>query len=345
MSSPTTTTPNADAGAAAPLTRSPRSLSGIFQIGGLFLAILGIGILFALLNGQFAQTSNMLELLRAMSSLAIVAIGLTFVIIAGELDLSVGAVYGFCAMLVGTLWVDGLPLYLALPAGILAGAAVGAINAALTVFAGIPSFIVTLGTLSFFQGLTLFISDSQAVSPEFVEKPVSDGELSVFKALGSSVLPFDIPVQVLWLLGVAILAAILLHRSLFGFRLLAIGGNSEAARIARLPVRRYVFVAMMISGSLAALAGILDFSFLGSTDPRAGNSLTFSVFAAVIIGGASLNGGRGTIPGTLLGALLLAMLTNGLGLLGVGPYIQLMFVGAVTIAAVGIDRLGTRGAS
>ena len=278
-----------------------------------------------------------------MSSLAIVALGLTFVIIIGELDLSIGAVYGLAAMVCGLLWTGGMPLWLALVAGLGAAAGVGAVNATLTTFAGIPSFIVTLGALNLVQGTTLLISDALPINPEFdPEQQVPAGELDLFTSLARADLPLDIPIQVLWLAVVALVMTVLLHRSLFGFRLLAMGGNPEAARLARLPLRRYKFAVFVLCSFLAGLAGILDFSFLGSTDPNSGLSLTFPVFAAVVIGGASLTGGQGTVIGTLSGALLLTLLTNGLNLLGVGAYAQLMFVGAVTIAAVGVDRLSNR---
>ena len=179
------------------------------------------------------------------------------------------------------------------------------------------------------------MSHAQGINPEYAEPPVSKHELGIFRALGATLLPERIPIQVVWLVGIALVFVVLLHRSVFGFRLTAIGGNADAARVTRLPIRRYKVAVFMVAGMLAALAGILDFSFLGSTDPSAGLPLTFPIFAAVIIGGASLAGGRGTVVGTLSGALLLQSLTNGLNILVVGPFVQLMFVGSVTIGAVG----------
>jgi ribose/xylose/arabinose/galactoside ABC-type transport system permease subunit len=313
---------------------------GVFRVGGLVIGIAVIWIVFASLNANFFTQANILELLRAMSSLAIIAIGETFVIISGELDLSVGAVYGLAAMVMGTVWVNGtVDVYLALLIGLGVGLAAGALNAFIVTVVRIPSFIVTLGTLSIVQGLTLWVSGAMEVNPAYATPPVNHQELSVFTTLGGYLLPFNVPIQVAWLVGIAIVCAVLLHRSLFGFRLTAIGGNTDAARIARLAISRYKFVVFMLCGLLAAVAGILDFSFLGATDPNSGLTLTFPVFAAVIIGGASLAGGRGTVVGTLSGALLLQSLTNGLNIVGVGPYVQLIFVGSVTIAAVALDRL------
>jgi len=129
------------------------------------------------------------------------------------------------------------------------------------------------------------------------------------------------------------------HRTLFGFRLLAVGGNPDAARVARLPIAKYKWVVFMLSTFMAAVAGILDFSYVGSVGPGSGLSLTFPVIAAVVIGGASLNGGRGTIAGTLIGATLLAVIRNGLAIMGVGSYGALIVTGVVIIGAVAFDRL------
>ena len=314
--------------------------TGTFRVGGLLLAIVAVWIVFTALNGNFFTRSNILELIRAGSSLAIIAIGETLVIIAGELDLSVGAVYGLAAMVMGTLWVQGtVNVYVALAIGLGVGVALGTLNAFLVTVVTIPSFVVTLGTYTLLQGLTLYVSGTLEVNPAYATPHVNSTQLSFFSRLGGQVLPLSIPIQVAWLVGIAIVFGFVLHRSLFGFRLTAIGGNIDAARIARLPVRRYKFVVFILCGLLASLAGILDFSYLGATDPSSGLPLTFPVFAAVIIGGASLSGGRGTIVGTLSGVLLLQSLTNGLNILGVGSFAQLIFVGSVTIGAVALDRL------
>jgi ribose/xylose/arabinose/galactoside ABC-type transport system permease subunit len=210
------------------------------------------------------------------------------------------------------------------------------INAWITTVIRVPSFITTLGMLSLVQGVSFLISNSQSINP-----PSKLPGYAVFEALGSLELPFGIPIQIAWLAAVAALIAFLLHGTLFGFRLAAIGGNLQAARVAALPIRRYKVWVFAIAGACAALAGILDFSFIGSTTPNAGANLTFPVFAAVIIGGASLSGGRGTVLGTLIGAFFLSLLSNGLSLLGVGTFAQLIFVGLVTIGAVALDRWTT----
>jgi ribose/xylose/arabinose/galactoside ABC-type transport system permease subunit len=316
--------------------RSPRAIAANLLLRrqtGLVAAILVTMAVFTVANTFFLSTDNLLVLLRSMSTFAIVAFGETLVLVSGEIDLSVGASYGLGAMVMGLTWMHGLPLALAIALGLGSGLLVGLFNAFFTTIVRVPSFITTLGSLSLIQGITFLVSNSQSINPD-----TSLPGYNVFGALGASTLPLGIPVQVIWLVGMAIVMSLLLHRTLFGFRIAAIGGNPAAARVVNLPVRRYKFWVFAIAGGCAALAGILDFSFIGSTTPTAGSSLTFPVFAAVIIGGASLNGGRGTILGTVIGAFFLSLLSNGLSLLGVGTFAQLIFVGLVTIGAVAVDR-------
>ena len=314
----------------------------VARVVGLAVSIVVAMAVFTLINPNFATGPNLIEMVRAMSSLGIMALGLTLLIIVGELDLAIGATYGLAAMLMGKVWLSGVPFPAALAIGLGVGVAVGLVNGGLTLVVRMPSFIATLATLNVAEGLTLLVSGGQGIDPGYAHPPVDHTQLAWFRALGATTLPFDVPIQVVWLVGLSLVAGFALHRSLFGFHIFAIGGNLEAARTARLPIKKYKFIAFMLAGLLAALAGILDFSFLGSTDPSAGIPLLFPVFAAVIIGGASLSGGRGAIIGTILGALLLAVLTNGLSIIGVGSYGQLIFVGSAIAGAVALDRWATR---
>lgn len=317
-------------------TAAVRRLSG-GRLSGLIAAIAITFIVFDTQNRLFLSSTNLLELVRSMTTLAILAFGETFVLVSGEIDLSLGAIYGLGAMIFGMLWIHGMSFWLALVIGVGCGGAVGLINAFLVTVVGVNSFVATLGTLNLAQGATYLISGSASISPSS-----SLPGFTTFQNLGAGNLVGSVPVQVAWLVGVAVVTWMLLHRSLFGFRLSAIGGNPAAARAAHLPIRRYKFWAFGIAGALAALGGFIDFSLVGATDPTSGSNLTFPVFAAVIIGGASLSGGRGSIVGTLIGALLLESLTNGLSLIGVGTFAQLLFVGGIIIAAVAVDRWTSR---
>ena len=336
---------------AAPGITWVRGSAGRFASSQFAARIIGLTVsvgiamaVFTTVNGNFANIGNLIELVRAMSSLGIMALGLTLLIIVGELDLSVGATYGLAAMLMGKIWLAGVPFPAAFALGLGVGLGVGLINGLLTLVVGMPSFIATLATLNVAQGVTLWVSNAQSINPAFNNPPLPHWQLGWFSALGATTLPFTIPIQVAWLVVLAIVIGYVLHGSLFGFRLFVIGGNLQAAKHARLPVFKYKLATFMLCGLLAALSGILDFSFLGSTDPNAGSSLLFPVFAAVIIGGASLRGGRGLIVGTVLGALLLSTLTNGLSIIGVGSYSQLIFVGAAIAGAVALDRWTGRAA-
>jgi ribose/xylose/arabinose/galactoside ABC-type transport system permease subunit len=313
------------------------------RVGGLVFAIVIVIVIFTLLSkpNTFLTLTNALGIMRSMSTLAIVGLGLTLVIVVGEIDLSIGYMYGLAATLCAVSWINwGWPIWLAILFALGCAALVGVINGFLVTVVKIPSFIVTLGMGQLIFGMTLLTSNTANLNPSYPTggKPVPQGEIDWFFGLSNQNLPFDIPMQGIWMIGIAIVIGFVLARSLFGFRLKAIGGNPLAAELARLPIRKYKFAAFITCSMLAATAAILDFSFIGSTQPNAGVSLTFPVFAAVIIGGASLSGGRGSALGTLSGALLLAVIGNGLALLSVGSYLSQFAYGGVTIAAVVLDR-------
>lgn len=311
----------------------------VTRVVALWLVTIIVALVFQSQNSAFLTQGNLLDLVRAASTLGIVAMGVTLVVIAGELDLSVGSTYALAPTVVAVLWMEqGWPLSTALPAALIVVLAAGALNGILTVYAKIPSFVVTLGTFTLIAGVSLLVGRGQYFTPASSFRPVAPEELDFFVHFGGASVA-GLPAQIVWLLGIAVVIFVLLHLSLFGFRLRAIGGNETAARLSRLPVARYRIIVFMFSAGLAGLAGIIDFSFLQATQPGAsGSGLTFPVFAAVIIGGASLAGGSGTVIGTLTGALLLQTLANGLSLIGAGSGIQQIFTGAITIIAVGIDR-------
>jgi ribose/xylose/arabinose/galactoside ABC-type transport system permease subunit len=326
---------------------SGRARAAGLRIGGLFIAILIVVIIFTLLSkpNTFLTITNALGIMRSMSTIAIVALGLTLVIVVGEIDLSFGYMYGLASILIGVAWIVwGWPIYFAILLAFAAAVALGSINAFLVTVVKIPSFIVTLGTGQLVFGTTLLVSNTATLNPSYppVGTVVPQDQIDWFFGLSNQDLPFDIPMQALWMVGVAIVIGFTLSRSLFGFRLKAIGGNPMAAELARLPIIKYKFAAFIICSMLASLAAMLDFAFIGSVQPNAGVSLLFPVFAAVIIGGASLAGGQGTAIGTLSGALLIAIIANGLALLSAGSYLSNFVSGAVTIAAVVLDRYTQR---
>lgn len=314
------------------------------RMGGLFFAIVLVAIVMFILKPNSFNVDVGISVLRAMSSVAIMSLGLTLVIVSGEIDLSFGAMYGLGANALAVIWiVGGIPIYAALPLAILVGAVVGLFNGALVTWLKIPSFIVTLGSYNLLYGISLWITHTSTFNPVYPPpgSEIPPAELDFFTGLTASFGTHPISLEVLWMIVLALIVGWLLHRSLFGFRLMAIGGNPVAAQLARLPVKRYKIIAFVLCGALAAIAGILDFSFIQTTQPNIGLTYTFPVFAAVIIGGASLSGGKGTIIGTMGGALLLAELQQGLALLTPGPHVQQLFLGIVTIGAVALDLVLT----
>jgi ribose/xylose/arabinose/galactoside ABC-type transport system permease subunit len=326
--------------------RLRRVRATLARIGGLVIAVIIIAAIFSVrTDGQMVDTDNLLGIARAVSTVAIMSLGLLVVIIAGEIDLSFANLYGLSTNVLAVLWLTHeWPVYIAIIVAFAVCAFWGAFNAFFTAVVGIPSFIATLGSSTLIFGATLYIGETKNFSAEFPEDgtPPPAGELDFFRDLARLDLPLDIPMQTVWTAALLVLFGFLLGRSLFGFRLKAIGGNRDAARLARLPVRKYIFLAFIISACMACLAGLLDFAFVGSTGPNAGAPYLFPVFAAVIIGGASLSGGRGTVIGTLFGALLLAVLNNGLALEAAGPFAQQTLIGTVTILAVVLDRYTNR---
>ena len=328
--------------------RAASSLLGTAaRVGGLVVAIALVMAYFTIeSDGLFLKTNNLLGMLRYMSTLAIIGLGLTAVLIVGEIDLSFGNLYGLSAMITAVAWIEwGWPLWWAIAAAYVAAIAVGSFNAFFTAVVKIPSFVATLGSSTLILGFTLYVSESNRYDPRNPppgSPDVDAGQLSFFRGLSNQDLPADVPMQVIWMCGIAVLFWFALRRSLFGFRLKAVGGNAVAARLAALPVKRYKWFAFLLVSASAATAALLDFSYVASVAPDSGLTLLFPTFAAVIIGGASLQGGHGTVIGTLLGALLLAVIANGLAVIAAGAFAQQMLLGSVTIGAVVLDQVTQR---
>lgn len=346
-------TTNDDGGVDRGTTMSPTLLGRLRRLadrmpraGGLLLSVLFMmGVFTIWSGGLFLRVANLLGLLRFMSTLAIAGLGLTVVLVVGEIDLSFANLNGMAAMLTAVAWIVwGWPIYLAILLALAGAVAVGLFNAFFVTVVKIPSFIATLGSMTLILGFTLLVSQSKTYNPSYPPpgREVDAHQLAFFTGLSNQDLPFGIPMQAVWMAVLALGFGFLLSKAVFGFRLKAIGGNEPAAILARLSVRKYKTLAFVIGAVMSAVAGLLDFAFIGSVQPNSGQGLLFPVFAAVIIGGASLSGGRGTVTGTLTGALLLAVIANGLALNATGPFAQQMFLGTVTIGAVVLDQFSRR---
>ncbi|MPR00454.1 ABC transporter permease [Modestobacter sp. I12A-02628] len=279
---------------------------------------------------DFLTGRNLLNIGIQVSTVAVLAFGVTFVIVAGGIDLSVGSVAALSSMVSGWFFASaGLPGWLALLAGLLTGLLTGVVNGLASAYGRLPSFIATLAMLSVARGLTLVISDG---------RPIPTSPQVSF--LGSDVGPVPVPVIVLVL--AALVASFVLNRTVVGRSMYAVGGNPEAARLSGLPVQRILVTVFALSGLFAALAGLLLAGRLDSAQPQAAVGYELDAIAAVVIGGASLAGGVGRISGTVIGALVLVVIRNGLNLLNVTSFWQQVVIGLVIAIAVGFDVLRRR---
>jgi ribose transport system permease protein len=288
--------------------------------------LLGVALILFIATPYFLTSSNLMAIALTASITALLAIGETFVIILGEIDLSVGAMLGFTAV-VTAMVLPNAGLVMGLLAGLGAGAAAGLINGLLVTKVNMPSFIATLASLSILSGLTLYLTKGNPVS-------INSG---AFRLIGTGHI-LGVPVPIWILVVVAVVFGILLARSRFGRQVYATGDNFEAAHLSGMPVTRVKLAAFVISGVLAGIAGFILAARLGTAQPSGGKGLELTAIAAVIIGGTSLLGGRGAVVGTVIGALLLGTIDNGLNLLDVSPFLQDVVKGAVILFAVFIDR-------
>ena len=297
----------------------------------LCLVLLTLGFSFAVPDA-FASTANLLNLLQQITTLAIVAVGATFVMVIGEFDLSVGFVASLSAVIAFALFGIGAPVAIAVAAAMLAGIGAGAANGILVARFEVPSFVATLAVGTILSGLAYWASGGTSL---FSGVPDS------FKALGRGSL-LGLPVLSIWMAAVLICAAVTFGWTRYGRRIHAIGANIQAARLTGLPVRRDRVVAFAITGGLSALAGLLLAARLGSVQHTMGEALLLPAYAAAFLGAAASRSGIPNIGGTFLGVLIAGVIANGLTILGAEPFIQRIITGAIILAAVLIRQIGRR---
>ena len=324
-----------------PKTSRLRRLFGARETGVL-VALIIMAVALAATSDAFLNARNLLNVGRQVSLLGIMAVGMTFVLIAREVDLSIGATYAISGLVTGMLLLTGWSLPLAIGAGLAAGLFVGVLNGVLSTYGQLPSFITTLGMMSVVRGVALLMTDGQPIAIN-TQAGMDRGTLDAFYFLGQGRLYDLIPMQLIFFMVVALLGWLLLSRTVFGFRIYAVGGNDKAARASGMKVFSIKIWAFTLMGLLAGLAGILGLAFLPSSQAgRTGIGLELDVIAATIVGGASLSGGEGTILGSVLGVLIIGVLRNGLVLLGISPFWQETAIGLVILIAVGIDKWSKR---
>ena len=305
---------------------------------GVLCALLIICVYLSFTTQSFLSVRNLLNVGRQVSLLGIMAVGMTFVLVAREVDLSIGSIYALSGLVTGMLIVRGADLIPALFAGSALGAAVGFVNGVLSTYGKLPSFIATLGMLSVIRGAALLITDGQPVTVD-VAKGGRPDVIQKFYFLGQGQAFGSLPMLLVCFAVVATIGWFLLAKTAFGFRVYAAGGSEKAARLSGIPVFRTKILTFSLMGLLSGLAGILSLAFLPSGQAgRTGIGVELDVIAATIVGGASLSGGEGTILGTILGVLIIGILRNGLVLLSISPFWQTTVIGLVIIFAVGLDK-------
>ena len=305
-----------------PLVRHPL----LRQYGGIVIALIILCTVFTIANSRFLSLANFMNIFQQVAVVAIAAFGMTWVILLGEIDLSVGSIIAVAGMVGAQSLALGTGFPAALLITIIAGAILGAVNGLLTARLLLPSFIVTLATMSIYRGL---VSLPTGGAPLMISDPN-------WQAIGASHF-LGVPLIIWILLVLFLLNHILLSMTVFGRQTYLTGGNREAALYSGIRVGRVKIIVFTLSGIMSAIAGILLSSRLYSAQTNAGVSYELDAIAAAVLGGTSLSGGVGTIPGTLIGALIIGVLNNGMNMLSIHYFIQLVVKGVVIIIAVWLD--------
>jgi ribose transport system permease protein len=312
-----------------PTGRSRRTRVRFPEVGALLIVLIALIVYFSLSSPYFLSRGNFVSILEASAITGIIAVPGTMLLVAGQFDLSVGSGTAFCGVVMASLMSDH-GTFQAVLAALAAGLLIGALNGFLVTVVGVNALITTLGMLAVLRGLAQVLADGQTVS------------FGGFSWLGSGRPLLDVPVPVDVLIILVVLAALLMRFTVFGRSLYAIGSNPIAARLTGIRTRTVLMLAFIGSGLSVAVAGMIVSSQLGGASPTAGTGLELSVITAIILGGASLHGGKGTIVGTVVGLLVIAVLNNGLVLVGVSAFYQDVARGALLILAISFDQVRGR---
>ena len=296
---------------------------------GALIALVLLVVVIGIISPDFRTVSNFLSLLRQSSINGLIAFGMTCVILTGGIDLSVGSTLALSTALCAGLIKGGMPVELALILALAIGTALGLISGILVTKGRLQPFIATLVTMTVYRGLTMIYMDG---------KPISGlGDSFALKFVGKGKI-FGIPVPVILFIIIFAVFMFLLEKTVFGRRVYATGSNAQAAKLAGVNIARTKLAVYAISGVMAALSGLILLSRLGSAQPNLGEGYELDAIASVALGGTSMNGGRGRIWGTFVGVLIIAVLNNGLNILGVSSYYQDVVKGIVILIAVLSDR-------
>ncbi|HAS79830.1 MAG TPA: ribose ABC transporter permease [Fusobacteriaceae bacterium] len=295
------------------------------------MGLIIFGVIVSILNPRFLSSANLLNILRQTSINAIIAAGMTFVILTGGIDLSVGSILAICGAVSASMLAGGVNGYIVLIVTLILGTILGAISGSFISYGKLQAFITTLVAMTLLRGATLVFTNGKPISMGFGDNAM------LFDTIGGGYL-LGIPVPIYIMVVVFVICNYILKNTKFGRYVFAVGGNEEATKLSGINVEKLKVKVYAISGGLAALAGIIITSRLGSAQPTAGTGYELDAIAAVVLGGTSLSGGVGSISGTITGALIIGVLGNALNLLDVSSYYQMMIKALVILAAVLIDR-------
>ena len=309
-------------------------LTGLFasQTFWVFVAVILASIALSLATDSFATSKNLYNITRNVTFTAIIALGMTLVIITGGIDLSVGSVLCLCSMVLAVVMHAGYSIEVGIAASLATALVVGAFNGFLIAYIGLPPFVVTLGMLSVARSLAMVASGNTVV---FEFGPDHD----ILLAVGGGAWFFGIANPVMYTIVLGLLTGFVLRWTSFGRHVFAIGGNENAATLTGVPVKAIKVAVYMISSLSAGLAGIVQTGWLGAVTTNIGAGMELQVIAAAVIGGANLAGGGGTALGAIIGAMLIEIIRNSLGLLGINAFWQGTFIGGAILFAVMFDRL------
>lgn len=302
-----------------------------------FASLIVLVAFFGFASPEFLQIENVVSILQATAVNGVLAIASTFIIITGGIDLSVGTLMTFCAVMSGVFLTNwGMPLFVGVLAAVVFGALSGSISGFLVAKLRIPPFIATLGMMMLLKGLALVISGTR---PIYFNNTPGFTSISQDSLIGSLLSALPIPNSVLILFVLAVLAAVALNKTLFGRYTFALGSNEEAIRLSGVNVDLWKIAVYTVGGAICGIAGLLIASRLNSAQPALGQGYELDAIAAVVIGGTSLSGGTGTITGTMIGAFIMSVLVNGLRVMSVEQEWQIVVTGLIIIAAVYMDIL------
>lgn len=305
-----------------------------FREGGMVIALAITCLIFTLRDPAFIHPDNLANIGSQVSYFAILAVGMTFVLIAGEIDLSIGSIVGLVTVIFGLLLEHHWNIWLACMAALIAGTLMGSFNGVLSVVLRVPTIIVTLGMLNVFRGIAYLLTNGYPVENFDTNGP--------FFQIGQSNFLGAIPYSALIMVVFAVIGGVVLRRTVFGHQIYAMGSNLRAAQLSGIPVERIRILVLSFLGFAGGLAALLTVSETQSANPNTGIGYELNVIAAVIIGGAKLSGGSGSVLASVLGMLLIGVISNGLVLIGVSIYAQVVVSGAIVVIAVAIDRFVTR---